>query len=423
MGIVGVIGLFGCGPVLGRPSHSSQAFSKTKAKANLATKKARLKVIAYYDPLMGTVTPDPFALVKSHPGVVSYLAPLWYTVTPNGKILRNPEGNAAILKAQDHLSLMPLFTNQSGTDAFLYKSSTRTTLISHMAKLVKSHKYAGLSVDFRGLNSSDRKDLTEFMTGLKKSLPKGDLISLSVVPLNSKIGQSAAYDLPALNKVVSSMVLMAYDLHGPGTPAGPVAPFAWVQRCINTAVKAGVKPSKLYLGIADYGYLWTVGSTGATTIPLKVMHQHQYGVYTWNRVSKEAYDTYTTGGVKQVIWFENDRAAKDRIALAKKDHLAGVAFWRIGYEDVKWWDTVTKAIGPFKRPTPKAPRRIVKKGGSTGTRRIKGSTQKDIVAPAKHVKHLVKKARNALKPRIGSTKKHIIAPPNRGQHTKKATGS
>lgn len=419
---VGLVPLWlaGCGQSAAPNGHTSSSKSThkptktTKAAPNKASNK--LKVIAFYDQSQGTVTPDPFALVKAHPGIVTYLAPFWYEVSATGSIISKPEGNAATLAHQDHLPLMPLFTNAGGTDAFLHSASTRTTAIDHIVSLLKSKKYPGLNIDFQGLKAGDRTDLTDFMTSLKKAVPSSTSISMSVVPLTSGNGESSAYDYASLDKLTDSMVLMAYDLHGNGTPPGPVSPFPWVEKSITTALKAGIKPSKLYLGIADYGYLWTNGSTKATTIPLKVMHQHKYGVYKWNPTDKEAYDKYTSKGVSHIIWFVNDRAAKDRIDLAKKDHLGGVAFWRLGYEDAQWWDTISKAIGSTSGSTtakssqaaksPASPNHVkkavkgtankaadtVKGAGDKAKNKLKGPVKKTVIAPAHKVKHTVDKA-------------------------------
>ncbi|PSR23756.1 MAG: glycoside hydrolase [Sulfobacillus acidophilus] len=391
-------------------SRSSVSTRNSSKKLGAATKAsgAPLKMIAFYDQSMSTVTPDPFALIEAHPGIVTYLAPFWYEVSPSGSIISKPEGNVATLAAQAHLPLMPLFNNAAGTDRFLRSQTTRSMAIHNIVALVKAKKYAGAQIDFQLLKSTDRADLTTFMQQLDKAMPKGTVLSMSVVPLTSGNGQSAAYNFAALDKAVDSMVLMAYDLHGSGTPPGPVAPYAWVKKSITTALKAGIQPSKLYLGIADYGYLWTNGSTAATTIPLKVMHQHKYGIYTWNPRDKDAYDKYTVNGNTHIIWFENDRAAADRIALAKQYHLGGVAVWRIGYEDAQWWNTVAKAMstpaakssaGTTNAARPKvSPQHAAKKTATkikrTGNRiknKARGPARKTLIAPAHKAKKILRK--------------------------------
>ncbi len=403
---LGSLLLAGCGTPAPAPKPHANSSKSTKKPITTTKKTTKpLKVIAFYDQTQSTVPPDPFTLLKAHPGLVDFLSPFWYQVSASGTLITKPEGNVAVLAKQDHLPLMPLFTNAGGTDSFLHTAGARTKAIHAIVGAVKAHTYPGVQIDFQLLKKSDRTDLTTFVTALRKALPKSVTLSMSVVPLTSGNGESAAYDFGSLSKVVDSMVLMAYDLHGDGTPPGPVSPYAWVQKSISTAIKAGVSPKKLYLGIADYGYLWTNGSTKAITVPLKAMHQHKYGVYTWNSTYKEAYDKYTSKGVSHIIWFVNDRAAKDRIDLAKKDHLGGVAFWRVGYEDAKWWDTVASAIGTGKgttatsRAAPVSPQYAKRTGHKA---------KKTIIAPAKDVKNTAKRAGKAVKTdahKVGNTVK------------------
>jgi spore germination protein YaaH len=395
-------------------TNSSKSPAKPKPAAKAGPSASRLKVIAFYDQSMGTVAPDPFALIEAHPSLVTYLSPFWYEVSATGSLIAKPEGNAATLAARDHLPLMPLINNAGGTDAFLHSATTRLAAVHHIVTLLKTHPYVGVNIDFQGLKAADSTDLTAFMKALHQAMPAKDVLSMSVVPLNSGSGESSAYNLAQLNPLVNSMVLMAYDFHGDGTPPGPVSPYDWVKAGIAATLKAGVQPSKLYLGIANYGYLWTNGSTKATTIPLKVMHQHKYGVYHWSPTYKEAYDTYTMNGTRHVIWFVNDRAAVDRIRLAERDHRAGVAFWRVGYEDATWWDAVAKALttpattagttSAARRPA--TPRHLKKalnapahragntlqKSASKTRRTLKGPTKKTLIAPAHKAKTMVKKA-------------------------------
>jgi hypothetical protein len=135
------------------------------------------------------------------------------------------------------------------------------------------------------------------------------------------------------------------------------------------------------------------------------MHQHKYGTYTWSPTYQEAYDKYTSSGTSHIIWFENDKAAAARIALAKSMHLGGVAFWRIGYEDVQWWKTVAQSIGSTGSSTTanttnasrpkfspqhagKGAVNTVKKAGQKTERNIKRPVHKTLIAPTKKPKNV-----------------------------------
>lgn len=320
----------------------------------------RLKVMAFYDQYTAAIPPNPLKMLDSHRGLVDYLAPFWYEVEPGGTIKTKPQlpKNLSALAAKQNIKMVPLFNNAKGTDVFLHSAASRKAAVAHIVAIVKSKHYAGVNIDFQMLKATDRNALTAFMKDLHAAMPHGALLSMSVVPLTSQNGQSSAYNYRVLDKYVGAMILMAYDKHGDGTPPGPVSPYPWVQKSIQTAIKAGIVPKKLYLGIANYGYEWTGGSTKAKTIPLKVMYQHKYGTFKWDNTQKEAVDRWTSGGTSHIIWFVNDQGAADRIRLAERDHLGGVAFWRIGYEDARWWNTVAKAImsSGYTGGTPIAPK-------------------------------------------------------------------
>ncbi|CAB1128754.1 Glycoside hydrolase [Candidatus Hydrogenisulfobacillus filiaventi] len=341
-----LLGTAGCGrPAAGGPQGGGAIRSAGRGGAPTRLRSG-LKVIAFYDQSAANKTPESFSLLKAHPGLVTYLSPFWYEVGPTGSVVAKPEGPVASIAAGEHMQLVPLFNNLAGNDAFLHSPLTRTAAVHHIVDLVRSRHFAGVNIDFQLLKPGDRADLTAFMTELDHALPKGSLVSMSVIPSvsSNRNGPAAAYDLAALAKVSDAVVLMTYDLHGNGTPPGPVSPYPWVVKAVRYSIRAGLPPSKIYLGIADYGYEWRQGSTKAVTIPIKAMHQHIYGTYRWVPGVDEGTDTLVKHGVTHIIWFVPDRGAVARIELAKRLHLAGVAFWRLGYEDAKWWNAVSGAL-------------------------------------------------------------------------------
>lgn len=308
------------------------------------TIKGGMKVIGFYD--QSTSNSNSFQMLKSHPGLVSYLAPFWYEVTPSGGLLSKSQGNAAQLAGQDHIPITPLINNQNGNATFLHTAAGRAAAVKAIVGMVNQGHYPGVHIDFQLLKPSDKTDLTLFMQTLAKALPSGSYLTMSIIPPTSSNmnGQAGAYDLAKLQAITKGLVVMAYDLHGDGTPPGPVSPFPWVKTAIADTEKAGVPTHKIILGIANYGYLWKAGSTSAATIPLYAMHQHRYGNYTYNTTEQEGTTKTTISGTSGTVWFVPDRGAVARIQLAEQDHLGGVAFWRLGYEDMKWWNAVSSAL-------------------------------------------------------------------------------
>ena len=46
-----------------------------------------------------------------------------------------------------------------------------------------------------------------------------------------------------------------------------------------------------------------------------------------------------------MVWFENDATLKTKLDLVKKYKLAGIAIWRLGFEDQKFWDRIINTWG------------------------------------------------------------------------------
>ncbi len=139
---------------------------------------------------------------------------------------------------------------------------------------------------------------------------------------------------------------MTYDNHNNSTPPGPVAPLPWVRAAVKTAIKQGVPPNRIALGLATYGYDWS--STGVATMPLKnvlLLERNLKITPVWDSVAQEAHFTYTDSkGVTHTVWYQGQRGLASRISLAEKNKLWGVAIWRVGYEDQAYWGTLDKLL-------------------------------------------------------------------------------
>ena len=66
--------------------------------------------------------------------------------------------------------------------------------------------------------------------------------------------------------------------------------------------------------------------------------------------------TYTKNGVKHVIYYGGRRALADKIAIARQYKLAGIAIWKVGYENQgSWQELPRKTATPRRAPARAAP--------------------------------------------------------------------
>ncbi len=306
-----------------------------------------LKVIGFYEEAQASNPPSPFHNLKAYPNTLDYLAPFWYSVHNDGSVSSTANPQTAAFARKNGIKLMPLFTNAGGAYAFMQDPATRSRAIANIVNIVEKNGYSGASIDFQLLPPSARQPLNTFVADLSNALKgKKKEISADVIPADTNQGAHVAYDYAALAKHTHRIILMTYDHHNNSTSPGPVAPLPWVKAAVKAAIKAGVPPNQIVLGLADYGYDWS--SAGVVTLPLKNVRRLERRLKitpTWDSVSKEAHFTYTDSkGVSHTVWYQGKRGLASRIALAKRNKLWGMAIWRVGYENKSYWKTLDKLL-------------------------------------------------------------------------------
>ena len=142
---------------------------------------------------------------------------------------------------------------------------------------------------------------------------------------------TAGYDLHALAAHASHLVLMAYDEHGPweATP-GPVGALDW-QRAGLRALETAVPRRQIILGVAGYGYSWGPHHRGQVSDRRARALAAAAGVPPRFDAQVGEWTARLPGGT--VLWWSDLRSLALRLALARQDHLGGVAIWDLALCD------------------------------------------------------------------------------------------
>ena len=292
--------------------------------------------------------------VQAHHSELSTVLAFWYSVDGSGNLkARQPSSQVSNWVASHHVRMGVLINNVAGASgsnsAMLTDPTARAAAVSNIASMVKQQGYQDVNIDFELLPQGVRSSLTTFMTDLRKALPQNVRLSMSIFP---PVGVSAsingAYDYAALAKVTNYLVIMLYDHHYDGGPAGAVSPNSWVTANMQWLLRtAKIPASKLVLAVGVYGYDWVQGGTSATEVPLSGVDQliAQYGVRV-RRSQGNPHFTYTTsGGTTHVVWYQDSQMVKWRLQLAQKLHLHGIAIWALGEETPAVWQVIRNTYG------------------------------------------------------------------------------
>lgn len=356
----------GCGTPRPAPSPAPKGTLNRPTGTTPTTGANRLQVIAFYDEGSDKTNPAGFPNLQSFPHLITYLSPFWYKINPDGNLQKNVSNRTLAFAKKSHLALMPLFTNAGGNSTVLMDPTTTKRAVTNMVNEVVSKGYAGASLDFELLPPSARAGLTHFSNMLATDLKaKGRRHTVNIIPQAQTMSHHGAYNQPQLSRNSDGIILMTYDHHSDSSPAGAVAPLPWVRDSVNFALRAGVPASKIFLGVATYGYDWASNGQ-VTTVPLKTVRQ--MGVTPiWDPTAMEYHFTYNKNGVSHQVWFEDERSVRYKVALAKRLGLRGIAIWRMGYEDRPYWTSL-------ERDLQLTPSRLTKKAVPGTTGKVPGGT-------------------------------------------------
>lgn len=274
-----------------------------------------------------------------YPKSITWFVPFWYSVNASGNLVNRVNTNILNQARAHHIPITPLVNDATGRQAFLTNSSARLNAARNIADMVKKEHFQGVSIDFEPPHTLVAKDLDAFTMALRDYLPHGSVITMSVVPHSG-----GAYDWSKLDPEVNQFVLMSYDQHDDGSYAGPVAATPWVQR-ILTRMEKTVPPQKILLGVALYGYTWHAGSTSATTVPFNAVSPTMRSHAKWDTADQETYSVYNGAGGKTFAWWESLQGMNQKIHLAKRDHVAGIALWHLGYANNSVYQLLLHQVG------------------------------------------------------------------------------
>lgn len=310
--------------------------------------KLGMQVVGFYEnKTKGDHMPSSRVSFDKHASKMTQVSPLWYSVSPTGMVKDTGYDQSLVNNAhKKHVLVVPLFVNAGGSSHVLLSSPTRTKAAKNIANVVRAHRLDGASIDFELLKPSSRSDLSLFIQDLSKDLkPMHKIVAVSVFPLlGMPKSVNGAYDYHALASHADYLVIMAYDHHYSGGPPGPVSPYGWVKQNVVAALKQA--PAKrLVLAIGMYGYDWVNNGTASSAptvadVTAKAMAKSYNVPIRYIASESQNEFTYTKNGTSHVVWFMGDRSAKARVALARQDHLQGIALWRLGMEDPNFWTVV-----------------------------------------------------------------------------------
>ena len=222
-------------------------------------------------------------------------------------------------------------------------TSRRETLITQLIAEALRVGVDGINVDFEKISDKCGEHYIEFIREL--SIPcrqKGIILSVdNYVPA----GYNSFYDLREQGIVADYVIMMGYDEHFAGGEAGSVSSINYVKNGIAGMLE-NVPREKLIGGVPFYTRLWTEVGDGTITSKAMGIAEEKRWVdnnqveLTWQADTAQYYGEVQTSDGAQFLWMEEERSLKEKMNVIRQNDLAGVACWKLGFEDSAAWDSI-----------------------------------------------------------------------------------
>ena len=316
---------------------------------------------AQYDPVVIGAVPywdeaEARLAVETHAGKLDVASPWSYAVAKDGSVVLQPDLDAAGEASQATwlhdrgLKVVPSIANT--TDGIwdpntiarvINDPAMRAKHVASIVEMVEAKDYDGIQIDYEDLSAKDREAFSAFVTDLARDLHgAGKLLYVTVHAKETDAGydgRNEAQDYAAIAKAADMICLMAYDWHWSTGPAGPIAPYDWVERVIRYAVTQ-VPAEQIILGVGLFGYDWVgTQATNLTWRQVVALAGRYPSAELWDVGGQSPHFSYVdSDGKNHEVWYENGRSATTKFDLARRYGLGGIELWRLGQEDPSVWE-------------------------------------------------------------------------------------
>lgn len=211
-------------------------------------------------------------------------------------------------------------------------------LLKSVVQVMKEKGYVGLDMDFEYIQAQDKDGYIAFLEQASELLHQnGFFLNTDLAPKTSAQQPGILYeghDYPAIGAVSDTVLLMTYEWGYTYSPPMAVSPIDRVREVLRYAVTE-ISPSKILMGIPNYGYNWTLPFEKDGSGAKSVGNEEAVDIAMWHGAAiqfDEAsmtpyFEYFAPNGKRHMVWFEDVRSIKAKLDLTDEFGLLGVGYW------------------------------------------------------------------------------------------------
>lgn len=301
------------------------------------------------------------------------IAPTWFSIADtDGNITSLADSSYVNYAHQSNLDVWAVLRDFHGginsydeTYQVLSYTSKRETLVNQIIGAALQSGVDGINLDFELISTECGEHYIQFVRELSVKCRQNGL----VFSIDNYVPQpyNEHYDLEEQGIVADYVVIMAYDEHTEGSyEAGSVSSYGYVEQGLADAAKL-VPKTKLVAGIPLYTRLWfetpkteeelaaqegTEAANYANNVSCTAMGMDEAqtllqnaGVQAvWDDKTRQYYAEWGADGGTYKIWLEDMTSLEEKLKLVRSDDFAGVAEWKLGWENSGVWDLILQYV-------------------------------------------------------------------------------
>ena len=282
---------------------------------------------------LNTISPTWFSVIKND-GTISSLASATYV----------EQAHAAGLEVW---GLIDNFSSNTDTLTFLSDTAARKHIIEQLIAEAKRVNMDGINLDFESITVSQAPHYVQFIRELSIACRLNQLVFSIDVPVPRG---NSRYNFKEQGIMADYVIIMGYDEHtGRSEEAGSVASIGFVKEGITDMLKS-VPAEKVINAIPFYTRVWIESFGGGISSEILGMdgaqnyiRQNGMDVY-WHEGSGQNIATLEGDNAIYTIWVEDNLSIAEKMKLIKEYHLAGVASWKLGFQNNSVWEVIAEYL-------------------------------------------------------------------------------